>query len=118
MVLGIALAWGVLVGFMLQGVNPTLAVDQPWTVAALACLCFFYIIWTVIHDTYAFQDIQDDEKAGVHTMTLRFKNAAHVLLSGLAVAQVCSHLATGLIIAGHFGIAQARVLIWLRFWRS
>ena len=103
-VLGIALAWGVLVGCMLQGVNPaTLVVDEPWTAAALACVCLSYIIWSVIHDTvYAFQDIQDDAKAGVHTMTLRFKNAAHVLLSGLAVAQVCSHLATGLIIAGGF----------------
>ena len=101
-ILGIALAWGVLVGCVLQGINPAILVDDaPWTAAALGCLCLSYIFWSIIHDTvYAFQDIRDDAKAGVHTMTLRYKNTAHALLSGLAVAQVCAHLPTGLIIVG------------------
>lgn len=103
-VLGFALSWGVLVGCMLQGISPTtLAVKQPSTAVALACLCLSSFSWTVTHDTvYGFQDIQDDSKAGIKSMCQRYESQVTALLLGLAVVQVGSHVATGMAIRAGF----------------
>ena len=97
-VLGFALSPGVFVGCVVQGVRPTALVpEQPSTAVALACLCLSYLCWTVTHDIiYAFQDIQDDAKAGIKSMCLRHERHMKPLLSGLAVAQLVFHIATGL----------------------
>ncbi len=98
-VLGFALSPGVLVGCMVQGVRPTVLVTEQPNAVALACLCLSYLCWTVTHDIiYNFQDIRDDAKAGIKSMSLRYENHITPLLSGLAVAQVVFHLATGLAI--------------------
>ena len=96
-VLGFALSPGVLVGYVVQGGRPTaLVTEQPSTAVALACLCLSYLCWTVTHDIiYDFQDIRDDAKAGIKSMCLRYESHITPLLSGLAVAQVVFHIATG-----------------------
>lgn len=84
LVLGFCLAWGVPVGTAAMGV-------APWSDAALAptaCLCLCSVLWTVIYDTiYAFQDVADDEKIGLKSMAVLFRNQAHtilfIILSGL-----------------------------------
>ena len=120
-VLGVTLSWGVLVGCVMQGLRPqSLAVDEPATGVALACLYFTYVIWCVIHDTiYAFQDVKDDAKAGVKSLSLAYESNARLLLSLLAVAQVGLQVAVGVIIgagAGYFAGACAGVatlLCWM-----
>lgn len=99
-VLGVTLSWGVLVGCVMQNVTPTgLAVEQPAMGAVLACLYLTYVVWCVIHDTiYAFQDVKDDAKAGVKSMSLAYETNSTLLLSMLAVAQVGLQVAMGVII--------------------
>lgn len=101
-VLGITLSWGTLVGCIFQGVHPIgLATHQPRAAAALACLCLSYVFWTVMYDTiYAFQDIQDDAKAGVRSMAVRFEHNPTVLLSCIAIGQIWSHVATAWFLNG------------------
>ena len=57
LVLGLAFAWGALVGWTAQ----TASFDLPMAAAYVAC-----VIWIVGYDTiYAFQDLEDDALAGV-----------------------------------------------------
>ena len=97
-VLGLSLSWGVLVGCTFQGISPlTLAIRYPSSAVALGCLCLSYCSWTIIHDTiYAFQDIQDDTKAGIKSMSRRHEKHATRLLLSLALLQVTFHIATGI----------------------
>ena len=96
-VLGVALSWGVIVGCEIGGIKPwSLIMDDPLLGIALACLWLSYLLWTVIHDTiYGFQDIQDDAKAGVKSLCLRYRHCPDALLSTLSAAQVASQLAAG-----------------------
>ena len=111
-VLGVTLSWGVLVGCVMQNVMPTgLAAEQPAMGIALACLYSIYVIWCIIHDTiYAFQDVKDDAKAGVKSMSLAYETTSTLLLSILGVTQVGLQVAMGAIIgAGVFYSAGACV---------
>ena len=114
-VLGVTLSWGVLVGSVMQGIGPAdLVVEQRM---ALACLYLTYIVWCVIHDTiYAFQDIRDDAKAGVKSMSLAYETNATLLLSLLAIAQVGLQVAMGVIIgagASYYAGACVGVATWM-----
>lgn len=99
-VLGFALSAGIPVGCVYQGVSPSqLMVDQPVTAFGLACLHISYFFWTVIHDTvYGFQDIQDDTKAGIGSMSRRHERHITSLLLVIAGAQIMFHVATGMAI--------------------
>lgn len=96
-VLGVALSWGTLVGCKVGMTEPmTLLSDQPLLATALVCLCLSYALWTVIHDTiYGFQDVEDDAKAGVKSLCVRYRHCPTILLSTLAAAQIVCHLAIG-----------------------
>ncbi len=91
-VLGMAFNWGIFVGYaaVLGRVDPLVCV--PLWIAGVA--------WTVIYDTiYAYQDVKDDEKAGVKSLTQVFGESKAPLqmlllpmfagfgISGLAVGQ-------------------------------
>ncbi|KAI0120264.1 putative 4-hydroxybenzoate polyprenyl transferase [Hypoxylon sp. NC0597] len=57
-------------------------------IASTLALCGANIFWTITYDTiYAHQDIADDEKAGVKSMALRFKDRTKLLASLLAIGQ-------------------------------
>ncbi|PYI13446.1 UbiA prenyltransferase [Aspergillus violaceofuscus CBS 115571] len=62
--------------------------DRPTTAATLA-LALAEILWTMIYDTvYAHQDLQDDVRAGVKSMAVRFRHSTKPLCAALAVGQV------------------------------
>ncbi|KAJ5104581.1 UbiA prenyltransferase [Penicillium alfredii] len=62
--------------------------DDKRTAATLA-LAVVEILWTMIYDTiYAHQDLQDDIRAGVKSMAVRFRHYTKTLCSVLGVAQV------------------------------
>lgn len=47
------------------------------------------VLWTMIYDTvYAHQDVEDDIKAGVKSMAVRFRDCTKVLATTLAVGMV------------------------------
>lgn len=61
------------------------------------------ILWTITYDTiYAHQDVDDDEKAGVKGMALRFKNSTKFLASILTLGQVVSLAVCG--VFAEFGV--------------
>ncbi|RYP74437.1 hypothetical protein DL769_004014 [Monosporascus sp. CRB-8-3] len=69
-VLGFCLAWGVYVGTAAMGVDPRGDPRTPTT-----CLFVASVLWTVIYDTiYAFQDIADDEKIGLKSTAVLFRD--------------------------------------------
>ncbi|KAH8156185.1 hypothetical protein CIB48_g12061 [Xylaria polymorpha] len=77
LVLGFSLAWGVPVGTAAMGI-------PPWSDGALVpttCLCLCSVLWTAIYDTiYAFQDVADDEKLGLKSMAVLFRQQAKTVL--------------------------------------
>ncbi|KAI0008846.1 UbiA prenyltransferase family-domain-containing protein [Xylariaceae sp. FL0662B] len=60
----------------------------------------FYVAnacWTIIYDTvYAQQDVEDDAKAGVRSMAVRFRGKAKALLWSVSVLEVALLTASGL----------------------
>lgn len=55
---------------------------------AVAALFLALTLWNVTYDTvYAFQDVQDDKRAGVKSMAVRFEHNAKVLLGLFIVAK-------------------------------
>lgn len=62
-----------------------------------SCYLSAIVLWTMIYDTiYAHQDIEDDAKAGVRSMAVRFRHNTKRLCTCLALAQVLL-----LVVAGH-----------------
>ncbi|CAG8948677.1 hypothetical protein HYFRA_00001797 [Hymenoscyphus fraxineus] len=89
--LGITFAWGSLVGCAAMGVDPIQLIQtKPSTSGAglLSVFCY-HVIWTVIFETvYAFQDIEDDTKAGIKSMAIRYRHHSKLWLGGFGVMQV------------------------------
>ncbi|KAL9116384.1 MAG: hypothetical protein Q9187_007092 [Circinaria calcarea] len=97
-ILGLTLAWGVFIGYLVVGADPVdLIVEHPATTGAgLVCLFMSYVLWTIIHDTiHAYQDIQDDLRVGIRSMTIRYRHHMTLLLPSLAAAQIGMLLLTG-----------------------
>lgn len=91
-VLGIPFAWGILMSCAALEVDP---LRRQWFGPTL-CLFAANVLWTIIYDTvYAHQDVQDDMKAGVKSMAVRFVDSTKGLASTLAVCQIGLLLATG-----------------------
>ena len=105
-VLGVTLAWGVLIGFESMtphshsltlwdnnsNFNTVVEVNRP----GLAALGLSYVLWTIIHDTvYAAQDTIDDIKAGVLSISVRYRHGLKMLLSLLGMLEMTLHVATG-----------------------
>ncbi|KAJ5725491.1 Para-hydroxybenzoate--polyprenyltransferase mitochondrial precursor (PHB:polyprenyltransferase) [Penicillium malachiteum] len=87
-ILGVPLALAIIVSAYSFGVLESLW-NSPDTAKATIALCVIEIFWTMIYDTiYAHQDLQDDIKAGVKSMAVRFQNSTKKLCTILAILQV------------------------------
>jgi 4-hydroxybenzoate polyprenyltransferase len=79
----------------------SLAID-PWTpqaVASTTSLVMANVLWTMVYDTiYAHQDKKDDEKAGVKSMAVRFKDSTKTISSILGVAVISLLVTTGVLL--------------------
>ncbi|KAI1813505.1 UbiA prenyltransferase family-domain-containing protein [Poronia punctata] len=63
---------------------------------ALTAFYLANICWTIVYDTvYAQQDVEDDAKAGVRSIAVRFRDRTKGLLWTVAMAQVALLLASG-----------------------
>ena len=100
--LGITLAWGTIIGSVAVDIDPLdLARNKSWPLLApVACLFAAYVIWTMMIDMiYAYQDLQDDVKAGVFSMAVRYRDHPKLTLLVLGFLQIgllaCSGILRG-----------------------
>ncbi|KAK3945720.1 UbiA prenyltransferase [Diplogelasinospora grovesii] len=99
-VLGFPFAWAI--PFCVAALD-NLPVEQQYSTATLA-LFSANVLWTITYDTiYAHQDVDDDEKAGVKGMALRFRDTTKVLAGILSAGQVGLLAVTG-VSAGFGGV--------------
>ncbi|KAI1774271.1 UbiA-domain-containing protein [Hypoxylon cercidicola] len=84
-VLGVWLAWGVLMGSIAMGVAPYVVdfANGEYAINKSAiCLYLLSVRWTVIYDTvYAHQDIKDDTKIGMKSLAVLFRGRTKLALS-------------------------------------
>ncbi|KAF2265440.1 UbiA prenyltransferase [Lojkania enalia] len=96
LVLGFEMASGIFIGAASVGYDFR-TMDQKMVIA----MVLFYlaqVCWTVVYDTiYAQQDVEDDAKAGVKSMAVRFKDGPRQLLAFVAILQTVLLTATGLV---------------------
>ena len=91
-VLGFPFAWAILMSCAALNFNPLCNQRTLPTMSLFAT----NILWTMIYDTvYAHQDIQDDIKAGVKSMAIRFADSTKELATTLATIQVALLSYTG-----------------------
>lgn len=70
---------------------------DPFTAASTGFLFMSHYIWTTIFDyVNALQDTEDDIKAGVRSMSVRYQNT-NLFISTLGAAQVGCLVATGML---------------------
>ena len=89
--LGVTFSWGVLIGSSAGGLDPLyILYHRPSGKGlGLAALFGYFVIWTTIFETvYAFQDIEDDTKAGIRSMAVRYRDNIRRLLGALALMEV------------------------------
>lgn len=87
LVLGFEMATGIFIGAAAVGYNFKETTGESWIGFGLFYLA--QVCWTVVYDTvYAQQDVEDDAKAGVRSMAVRFMDAPKALLTFVAVLQV------------------------------
>ena len=92
-VLGLTWSWGAVIGLPAMGVQLG---DDTQAFKVASCLYGSGIAWTILYDMmYAHQDLQDDKKAGVKSIAIRFERNAKFVLSGLGIVQMLLLLATG-----------------------
>jgi 4-hydroxybenzoate polyprenyltransferase len=96
-VLGFTLSWGVFLGCIAIGVDPrTMMREDEQRFAALASLfCSYTVYVTLIDMIYSHQDIEDDEKAVVRSMAVRYRNHPKAALMVLALLQLALLLVAG-----------------------
>ena len=120
LVLGVTFSWGVVIGASsLQAQQIDKIVLDTRSSTALAMLFLEYVLWTMIYDTiYALQDVQDDMKAGIKSMAVRYKDKMKYLLSMISVALVATLAATGFLVettlAYYVEVCGATSLLLLR----
>ncbi|KAI1424970.1 putative 4-hydroxybenzoate polyprenyl transferase [Xylaria sp. FL1777] len=94
-VLGVACSWAVYFSAAALGIQPLFFGDEKCT--ATVALFAANVAWAITNDTfYAYQDVKDDERAGVRSMALKFKDSIKLLASMLALAQVSLLVLCGL----------------------
>ena len=86
LVLGICLAWGIIMGSLAIGFEP-FAVgvlghgSKARVESSTLCLFLASILWTMIYDTiYAHLDLNDDVKAGVKSLAVLYRDSTKSLL--------------------------------------
>ncbi|KAF3025096.1 hypothetical protein E8E14_014573 [Neopestalotiopsis sp. 37M] len=93
-VLGFPFAWAIFFCLAALGVEPSGSIDNLKPSLALFTA---NILWTITYDTiYAHQDVADDEKAGVKSMALRYRNSTKILASILTICQLGLLLLVGM----------------------
>jgi 4-hydroxybenzoate polyprenyltransferase len=103
LVLGITLSYGVLVGAAAMDQDPVALVVAADAFLSpgigLVALYWAYALWTVMHDfIYAFQDVEDDIKAGILSMAVVFQHHIATLLWGLTVLQMSLFVIVGSVV--------------------
>lgn len=94
-VLGFPFAWAIPLACAALGLDP-FEIDGYFAAAPTVALMGANVLWTMIYDTiYAHQDIEDDVKAGVLSMAVRFAETTKLLATVLGTAQVLLLLLTG-----------------------
>ena len=96
-VLGLTFSWGAIMGFPALGIDLLSNTQALISAGALYASC---VAWTIVYDMiYAYQDIQDDAKAGIKSIALAQQSNAKAFLSAVAALQVsllaCAGFATG-----------------------
>lgn len=94
-ILGLTWSWGAVIGFPAMDVQLG---DDTRAFRVASCLYGSGIAWTILYDMiYAHQDLQDDKKAGVKSIAIRFEANAKAVLCGLGAAQVLLLLVAGIV---------------------
>ncbi|KAJ0120806.1 hypothetical protein J7T55_015541 [Diaporthe amygdali] len=113
-ILGVQVAIGFLMGIAAQNSSILVEVlhgdtEKAWALSI--SIGAFYIAqacWTVIYDTvYAQQDVEDDAKAGVRSIAIRFRGRAKTLLWSLSMVKVVLLVVSGF--AAGFGVEYMAV---------
>ena len=100
-VLGICLAWGIIMGSLAMGREPfavamtdegiTIHLDQ-----STLCLLLANVLWTMIYDTvYGHQDLEDDIKTGVGSMAVLFRDRTKPVLWSVLTCMTALLIACG-----------------------
>jgi 4-hydroxybenzoate polyprenyltransferase len=116
LILGFQVAIGILLG--MAAVDPA-AVDPTknagYSREAVASFYMMNVAWTLLYDTvYAQQDVEDDSKAGVRSIAVRFRKNTRLLLSAVTLAQLSFLGLAGKLQefgAGYFTIACGGTLV-------
>ena len=101
LVLGICLAWGIIMGSLAIGMEPfavETARDGVRVRLDYSTLCLFSagVLWTMIYDTvYAHQDLEDDIKVGIKSMAVLFRDRTRPVLWLLLTCMAALLLACG-----------------------
>ena len=106
LVLGLCLAWGVVMGSVATGLKPFTS----WKLGVeYSTLCLFLAstLWTMIYDTiYAHQDLRDDLKAGIKSLAVLYRDRTKTLLW-----QLLSMMTALLLVCGW--LSKMRIMYYL-----
>jgi 4-hydroxybenzoate polyprenyltransferase len=86
-ILGLQIATAIPLG--MAAMNPDAWDNRNYAKEAVVSLCLMNVAWTLVYDTvYAQQDVEDDEKAGVRSMAVRFRDRPKTLLTVIIAVQI------------------------------
>jgi 4-hydroxybenzoate polyprenyltransferase len=106
-ILGFQLALAIPMG--MAAVDPDFLNNGAYDKGAVMALYLMNVAWTLVYDTvYAQQDVEDDKKAGVRSMAVRFRDRPKTLLTVIVVVQLTLLSLTGQLQGfgvGYFGAA-------------
>jgi 4-hydroxybenzoate polyprenyltransferase len=86
LILGFQVAIGIPIG--IAAVDPDAFHNGKYSKKAVASFYLMNVAWTLVYDTvYAQQDVEDDAKAGVRSMAVRFKDRSKLLLTVVFLIQ-------------------------------
>lgn len=107
LILGFQVAIGILLG--MSAVDPSAHVNTSYSPQGVAAFYLMNVAWTLVYDTvYAQQDVEDDAKAGVRSMAVRFRDGPRALLTSVVVVQLVMLVMTGVYQgfgAGYYSVA-------------
>jgi len=140
-VLGLPMAWGVLMGAAAVGADPlqiyttewpligafthvrtTSTFTSPDAAAAIRCLYLANVAWTLSYETvYSYQDVRDDIKVGVKNIAILLDSRAKPVLSVLALVQVSllaavGHLTKSDLLFYEISVAGTAVALVCKIW--
>jgi 4-hydroxybenzoate polyprenyltransferase len=86
-ILGLQIATAIPLG--MAAMNPDAWDNRNHAKEAVVSLCLMNVAWMLVYDTvYAQQDVEDDEKAGVRSMAVRFRDRPKTLLTVIIAVQI------------------------------